>query len=117
MLWFKNLSIGVLVQEPVEKLAISLVRLQMDQEPVDVEERAPEPVRPRPIEFYSDEQFLHDFQINRWKGLVLNLLGYRCRWRRASGQWMTPFDPQWRPAQNLGRAAPISSHVPLPNLD
>ena len=116
MLWFKNLSIGVLVQEPVEKLAISLVRLQMDQEPVDVEEPAPEPVRPRPIEFYTDEQFEHDYQINRWISLVLALLGYRCRWRRVS-QWVSPFDPQWRPARLLGRASPISSHVPLPNFD
>ena len=110
-------AIGVLVQEPVEKLAISLVRLQMDQEPVDVEEPAPELVRPRPITFYSDEQFLHDSQINRWISLALDLLGYRCRWRKASGQWASPFDPQWRPARLLGRASPISSHVPLPNLD
>ena len=116
MLWFKNLSIGVLVQEPVEKLAISLVRLQMDQEPVDVEQPAPELVRPRPIEFYTDEQFEHDYLINIWESFVLDLLGYRWRWRRVS-QWVSPFDPQWRPARLLGRASPISSHVPLPNFD
>ena len=109
-------AIGVLAQEPVEKLAISLVCLHMDQEPVDVEEPAPEPVRPRPTEFYTDEQFLHDYQINRWKSFVLDLLGYRWRWRRVS-QWVSPFDPQWRPARLLGRASPISSHVPLPNLN
>ena len=106
--WFKNLSRSWL-----------LVRLQMDQEPV--EELAPEPVGPRPCGRAQAKRSGKAMRgpsgpASRWASFVLGVLGYRIRCRSSVLQWVSPFDLQWVSARLLGRAAPISRNVPLPSF-
>ena len=114
--WFKNLSRSWL-----------LVRLQMDQEPV--EELAPEPVGPRPCGRAQAKRSGKAMRgpsglASRLASFVLGVLGYRIRFRRGGRKLTGPErlffgevgSLQWVSARLLSRAAPISSSVPLPNF-